>query len=431
MISEIEFKSHSEIEKYQVAKLKNALAYLEENSPFYQKLFSLKKIDVAKINALAYLKQIPTTSKDDLQQHNMDFLCVAKEKIVDYVTTSGTMGSPVTFALTETDLERLAYNEALSLSCSGISKGDVVQLMTTLDRRFMAGLAYFLGIRKLGATIVRVGSGVPELQWDSIFKFKPTYLICVPSFLLKMIEYADKHGFEPNESSVKGVICIGESIRTNDFSLNVLSSKIVSRWKINLYSTYASTEMATAFSECTAQKGGHLHPELLIAEFLDSDGNGVPKGEIGELTITTLGVEGMPLLRFRTGDLMVAHNEACSCGRNSLRVGPILGRTQQMIKYKGTTLYPPAIQEILNSFEEIVTYLIEIGTNEIGTDEIKILVALTNQENTFQHAIKDRFKAKLRVTPIIEVCDFNRIESLKYQEGKRKPQLVIDTRKTL
>ena len=128
--------------------------------------------------------KLPLTTKEQLQQYNDDFLCVPKSEIIDYVTTSGTLGDPVTFALTDNDLERLAYNEAIAFDCAGVGKDDVMQFMTTMDRRFMAGLAYFLGARKLGAGIIRVGSGIPELQRDSIQKFKPTYLICVPSFFL-------------------------------------------------------------------------------------------------------------------------------------------------------------------------------------------------------------------------------------------------------
>ena len=122
------------------------------------------------------------------------------------------MGDPVTFGLTDKDLDRLAYNEAISFDCAGIKEGDVVQLMTTIDRRFMAGLAYFLGLRKMKVGVIRVGAGIPELQWDSILKYKPTYLITVPSFLLKMIEYAENHNIDFNNSSVKGAICIGESL---------------------------------------------------------------------------------------------------------------------------------------------------------------------------------------------------------------------------
>lgn len=429
MIPEIETKSAAEIKAFQEDKLKVALAYLAKHSPFYQRHFENHAIAVSEIQTLEDLVKIPVTTKDDIQQFNDDFICVPKSKIIDYVTTSGTLGDPVTFALTDADLERLAYNEAISFHCAGITSEDTLQLMTTIDRRFMAGLAYFLGVRKLGASIIRVGAGIPELQWDSIIKFKPTYLIVVPSFLLKLIEYAEQHDIDLNNSGIKGAICIGEAFRNDDFSLNTLGKKITEHWNINLFSTYASTEMSTAFTECQAQQGGHLHPELIIAEILDDDNLPVKEGTLGELTITTLGIEAMPLLRFKTGDMMKAYSQACTCGRNTLRLGPIEGRKKQMIKYKGTTLYPPAMQNILNNFSQLESFIIEISHNAIGTDEILIKIASVQSSEILLGQIKDHFRAKLRVTPKIKWCSKEEIDVLRFPKLSRKPILVIDKRK--
>jgi len=428
MIPEIEQQQPSEIKHFQEGKLKALLAYLLEHSTYYQKVFKQHNIAINAIKTLEDLTSIPVTTKDDLQLHNDDFLCVAKNKIVDYVTTSGTMGSPVTFALTDADLDRLAYNEAISFACAGVTKDDTVQLMTTMDRRFVAGLAYFLGIRKLGASIIRVGAGIPELQWDSIIKFNPTYLIAVPSFLLKLIDYAEKNNIDYNASSVKGVICIGEALRTDDFSFNLLANKITSKWKIDLFSTYASTEMSTAFTECAHQQGGHHHPQLIIVEILDDNNQPVKAGEYGELTITTLGVEALPLLRFKTGDIVRKHTEPCACGRNTLRLSPVIGRKKQMVKYKGTTLYPPALYDLLNDFEAIENYIIEISHNDIGTDEILIKIGTSAEPTKILQKIKDHCRAKLRVAPNIEIHDIKAINKLKFPEMSRKPILFIDKR---
>ena len=428
MIPEIEKASAAEIKVFQEKKLKETLHYLNENSPFYKRLFEDHGLTISEINSLEDLQKIPVTTKDHLQKFNDDFLCVPKSKVIDYVTTSGTLGDPVTFALTDVGLERLAYNEAISFACCGIGKEDVLQLMTTMDRRFMAGLAYFLGARKLGAGIIRVGSGVPELQWDSILKFKPSYLITVPSFLLKLIEYAQQHKIDLKNTGVKAAICIGEPIREQDFSLNILAKKIKKDWDIELFSTYASTEMSTAFNECEMHNGGHHHPELIIAEILDENNLPVSEGEVGELTITTLGVEAMPLLRFKTGDMVQAYNEPCKCGRNTLRLGPVVGRKKQMIKYKGTTLYPPAMFNILNDFPEVESYLIEIYHNELGTDEILIKIASSNSSEEFLLTIKNHFRAKLRVAPKVEFATAAAIESLRFPPLGRKPVNFRDLR---
>lgn len=428
MIPKIEHASTAEIKVFQNNKLVELLQYLNTNSAFYQRKFKADNIDVSNIKTIEDLRQISLTTKDDLQQYNDDFICVDRNEIVDYVTTSGTLGKPVTFALTDNDLDRLAYNEAISFACAGVTKNDVVQLMTTMDRRFMAGLAYFLGIRKLGAGMIRVGAGIPELQWDSILKFKPTYLIAVPSFLLKLIQYAEANGIDYNTSSVKGVICIGESLRKDDFSLNTLAEKITDKWDIQLHSTYASTEMGTAFTECKHQQGGHHHPELIITEIVDDNGKVVKNGEEGELVITTLGFEALPLLRFKTGDVVKAHYETCECGRNTMRLGPVVGRKKQMVKYKGTTLYPPAMHDLLNHFDEVATYIIEISTNDIGTDEILIKIASSDTSNAFLTKIKDHFRAKLRVAPVIEFHEEKEINKLRFPKMSRKPIDFIDKR---
>ena len=430
MIPEIEKASASEIKVFQEKQLKELLVYLNLRSTYYKRVFKNHNIDLNSIQTLEDLVKIPTTTKDQLQANNDDFLCVPKTEIIDYVTTSGTLGDPVIFALTDKDLDRLAYNEAISFACSGVTKTDVMQLMTTIDRRFMAGLAYFLGARQLGAGIIRVGAGIPELQWDSILKFKPTYLIAVPSFLLKLIEYAKQHDIDLNAAGVKGAICIGEPLRNEDFSLNTLATNITSAWDIKLYSTYASTEMNTAFNECDMQQGGHHHPELIIAEILDDNDNPVEPNTVGELTITTLGVEGMPLLRFKTGDMVKAHTSPCGCGRNTMRLGPVVGRKKQMIKYKGTTLYPPAMDNILNDFKDVENYIIEISTNDIGTDEICIKIASEVQSTKLLQNIKDHFRAKLRVTPKIEFHDKKSIQKLQFPAMSRKPVMVIDKRQT-
>jgi phenylacetate-CoA ligase len=430
MIPKIEMASKSEIQLFQQQRFLELLTYVNRHSPYYQKVFKEQNIDVSSIKTLDDLALLPLTTKEDLQNYNDDFLCVPRNKIIDYSTTSGTLGDPVTFGLTDKDLDRLAYNEAISFACANIQEGDVVQLMTTIDRRFMAGLAYFLGLRKMNVGVIRVGAGVPELQWDSILKYRPTYLISVPSFLLKLIEYAELHNIDYNASSVKGVICIGESLRNQDFAMNVLAKKITDKWNIKLYSTYASTEMSTAFTECEYSIGGHHHPELIIVEVLDDNNNPVNDGETGELVFTTLGIEGMPLLRFKTGDIVQLHRQPCRCARNTLRVGPVVGRKQQMIKYKGTTLYPPAMNDILNDFESIESHVIIISTNELGTDEILIKIASTVESALFLEELKNHFRAKLRVTPRIEFTTKADLEPLIFNPTSRKPIHFIDKRET-
>lgn len=427
--SQIAFQSSSAIGALQEQKLQELLVYLKTNSPFYKELFAENSIDINSIKTIDDLSQIPPTEKEHLQTENEKFLCVPKNKIIEYTSTSGTIGSPVTVALTEKDLQRLAYNEYSSFVCAGGEASDIYQLMLTLDRQFMAGMAYYSGIRKLGAGLIRVGPGVPSLQWETIARLKPTAIVAVPSFIVKLIQYANEHDIDINSSTVKKAVCIGENIRNTDFSLNVLGKRISDSWNIKLYSTYASTEMQTAFTECSEGKGGHLQPELVIAELLDENNKRVKPGDPGEVTITTLGVEGMPLLRYKTGDMCIGFTEPCSCGRNTLRLSPVIGRKKQMIKYKGTTLFAPALFDILNNMEAIKDYIAEVYTNDIGTDEVLLYLLASDELEETDHKIRAYLQARLRVSPQVKYISQEQMQKMQFPDGGRKPLKFIDKRK--
>lgn len=399
---EFQYCPQDEIKLFQEKKLIEVLNYVNVKSPYYKELFSERHIDITKIEHLEDLRQIPVTTKEHLQVRNMDFLCVPTNRVLDYVTTSGTLGNPVSFALTKSDLERLALSEYLSYEICGCDRDDILQLMVTNDRCFMAGLASLMGSFAYGSGITRVGNGIPELQWNIIRQIHPTVLVCVPSFILKLIEFANSHGIDYRNSTLKRAVCVGESLRTNDHTYTILGEKIHSLWpELSLYSNYASTEMQSSFMECGQQCGAHHKPDLTIVEFLDENDQPVKAGEPGEITITTLGVEGMPLIRFKTGDVAIHFDEPCACGRNSLRLGPIIGRKGQMIKYKGTTLYPSSLYDILDNISGVENYIVEVYTNKIGTDSIRIRIGSMNTSELFIKQIKDLFRSKIRVAPDI------------------------------
>lgn len=418
----------STVKAGQEEKLRHLLIYLNTHSPFYKELFAKHKIDIGSIKIIEDLAAIPTTAKEDLQLRNNDFLCVGRDKVIEYASTSGTLGSPVTIALTENDLSRLTLNEYNSFVCADGNPADVYQLMLTLDRQFMAGIAYYSGLRKLGAGIIRLGPGVPSLQIETIQRLQPTAIVAVPSFILKLIQFAKDYHIDLNKTSVKKAICIGENIRNTDFSLNILGRKITEAWDIKLYSTYASTEMQTAFTECPQGHGGHLQPELVIAELLDEDNKQVPENTPGELTITTLGVEGMPLLRYKTGDICMYYDEPCACGRTSLRLSPIIGRKKQMIKFKGTTLYPPAMFELLNEMDEVLDYVVEVYSNDIGMDEVLLHLLPLDDSKACDNRIRAYLQARLRVSPHVAYVTAEHLQKMQFPEAVRKAVKFVDKR---
>ncbi len=441
---DIEYRSIEEIRLFQEDLLRKQIAYLAANSPYYKRVFRQFGIKPSSVRTLDDLQRLPFTEKRDLQLYNEDFLCCPKADIIDYITTSGTLGDPVTFGCTEKDLQRLAYNEHKSFACAGITKDDIVQLMTTIDKRFMAGLAYFMGLRRMGAGVIRVGNGIPELQWDTIQRLRPTAIMCVPSFILRLIEYARDNGIDYHASSVRRIIGIGEGLRNQDFTLNLLGKRIHDEWpEVQLFATYSSTEMSATFSECQYGLGGHVHPELIIVEIVDDEGQVVADGEVGEVVVTTLGVEGMPLLRFRTGDMAAKCVEQCSCGRNSYRLTPLVGRKNNMIKLKGTTIYPPAINDVLDNTEYVANYVVVVRNSAAGTDEVVVRVGLkpdypysrlkfTNidKKTAVIKDLKDHFRSRLRVAPIVEILPVDVIQRINFPAKSRKPVKFIDERKT-
>jgi phenylacetate-CoA ligase len=431
---DIEFQSREEIQRLQEQLLREQVAYLATHSAYYRAMFDAEGIAPESIRTIADLKRLPFTEKKDLQLRNAEFLCCPREDIIDFVTTSGTLGDPVTFGCTEEDLQRLAYNEQKSFACAGITKNSVVQLMTTLDKRFMAGMAYFLGLRALGAGVIRVGNGIPELQWDTIQRLHPDAIMCVPSFILRLIEYAQAHRIDYRNCSVKRIIGIGEGLRNQDFSLNILGQRIHDLWpEVQLFATYSSTEMGATFSECEHGLGGHVHPELIIVEIIGEDGKEVPDGQVGEVVVTTLGVKGMPLLRFRTGDMAAKIVDQCACGRWSYRLTPLVGRKNNMLKLKGTTIYPPAINDVLASVDYVQNFVVVVRDSAAGTDEVVVRIGLKDNVTKPAAAIikdlKDHFRSRLRVAPLIDILPADVIARINNPEGSRKPVKFIDERK--
>lgn len=398
--------------------------YVKLHSPFYQKKFvdfnwGKEEFDVEKLKAL------PFTSKDDLSEQNADFLCVPMNQVAEFVTTSGTSGEPVTIYLTKTDLARLAFNEKVSLSTTGATSDDIFQLMTTIDKQFIAGLAYYLGVQEMDAGMIRIGPGVPALQWKSILQNKPTVLIAVPSFIVNLIDYAKMNGIDFQQSSVRSVVCIGEPIREDNLNLNVLGKRIKEDWDIELYSTYASTEMAAAFTECVAQKGCHLNEELLYLEVIKEDGSDAENGEIGEVVVTSLGTEGTPLMRYKTGDLARFYSKECTCGRTSPRLGPIIGRKNQMIKYKGTTIFPNAIYEIFDGIPQVICYKVEISKDYLGNDTITVLLEKRIEKSDVMGQIVEECQSKLRVVPHFVFLEIDYLRSQVFKKNIRKPEKII------
>lgn len=407
--------------------LRRHVRFCAAHSPFYRDMFARLGIAPDRIKKVQDLALLPFTGKGDLEERHADFLATPGSGCVDLCLTSGTTGKPVAMLQSAGDLERLTYNEEISFRAAGFTSDDRVLVAAAIDRCFMAGLAYFLGLTKIGATVVRGGSSGAGLLAELVKSCRPTAMVGVPSLLLAVGERLQKDGVDPSWLNVTKLVCIGEPVRRQDLSLSPLGERLEALWRGRIFGTYASTEMATSFTDCEAGLGGHLHPELMALEIVDEAANPVEPGSFGEVVATPLGVTGMPLLRFKTGDIAMLHTDPCLCGRTTPRLGPVLGRKSQMLKCRGTTVYPPAISSALQGIPEVRGHYIEARAEFALSDQIRVVVGSTDDSLTAE-AVADRIAAAIRVKPEVSIVTPEEILKVTVKEDKRKPVTFFDYR---
>jgi phenylacetate-CoA ligase len=391
--------------------------YAAERSPYYRALFH-------GLRDVPPLHELPCLDKRMLSEQNLNFLCVPRERVAEILTTSGTTGQPLLWMLTENDLRRLARNERLSFECAGLTARDTVLLAVAMDRCFIAGLAYWLGLRELGCAVVRAGAHLPLLILEMIARTEPTAIVGVPSFLRAIAEKARETGFDLRNCSVKKAICIGEPVRDPSLRLNASGRAIETAWEARVYSTYGVTELANSLCECEAGAGGHLHEEQLHLEILDDDGRPVPDGRIGEIVATTFGVEAMPLIRYRTGDCAALFRASCACGRVTPRLGPIMGRKHQKLKFKGVSVFPSTLQSVLEEAQGVDAFVIIARAESELSDAVEVLVHGAAQVS----ALREAMQARAKIAPSIRSAPREEIETLQMPPQARKRRLFVDLR---
>ena len=403
--------------------------YCYERSRFYRQRFDRAGLRPQDIQCVADLCRLPVTTKTDLAEHGSELLCVPERQVVDVCQTSGTTGTPVMLLQTEQDLQRLAYNEQSCFLAAGLTNRDRVVIACALDRCFMAGLAYFEGLRRVGATAIRAGAGNPSLVGEAILLHKPSAVIGVPSMLLETGRLLQGRGVNLPGLGIGKLVCIGEPVRDGDLSPSALGQRLHDVWGAQVLGTYASTEMATSFTECAEGRGGgHVLPDLIAVEILNEAGKPVPPGEPGEVVATPLQVTGMPLLRLSTGDVAALLTDPCPCGRKTYRLGPVLGRKAQMLKVRGTTLYPTAIFAALQSLEGIRNYCLEVHEDHELSDRVQVVVGLEDGTCLTEREISDRIRGRVRVKLEVVIAPADEIRKRTVVEGRRKPVLVFDYR---
>ena len=419
-------KTVEEIEQVQLPLLKRHL-YQAEKTPFYGQVFKDHNVDIEAVTTVSDLSFLPLTSRSDIDAFPEKFGLQDAVQYRDIALTSGTTGEAVIVPYTQNDLNRLAFNEAVAFYGAGVRPEDSVLLTVTLDRCFIAGLAYYSGVTHLGASAIRSGPGQPARQWQIIDKLKPRVIVGVPTFLREIGVWGEQNGLDVSGSSVETIVTIGEPARKPDCSPTQLGKDLQNIWGADLFSSYGATEFETAFCDCRQFSGGHVHPELMLVEIIDDKGRVLPDGSPGEVVVTPLGVEGFPLVRFRTGDIARLDSSPCKCGWNTKRLGPVEGRLAQRLKYKGTTLYPETIFNALQDTLDITAAFVEVRSTGEGNDDITVVVGVFDLSTDVKR-IEEKLQAHLRVRPSIVLKKSDEVHAVMVGEGGRKPKKFFDLR---
>ncbi len=421
---DLSFQPPEVIRAEQERLLNEQIDYCRRKSPFYRQ--ALDKLPRRRFR-LEDLQEFPFTSKHDLHQRNDDFIAASRQEIADIVFTSGTTGRPCKIAYTVSDLQRLAYSDATGFRATGMTPDDIALITCTLDRCFIAGLAYYRGVVQMGGSAIRNGLNTLESHAEIMANVHPEAIVGVPSFLVKLGEYLVGNGYDL--SSVRTLVCIGEPLRNRELKLTPLGERLERLFPGAAHSTYASSEMVTSFTECSARAGGHPPADIAVVEIVDEAGKPLAPGEVGEVVVTPLQVTGMPLLRFRTGDVSFqVPEEHCSCGRNTLRLGPILGRKAQMLKMRGTTLFPISFFSVLDEMEEVAEYYMEVSGTALS-DEVKIFAAVKYPDCTAER-IAAKLYGRVRIHVPVEIVTVESARAKVFGKS-RKPVRFFDLRKPL
>ena len=426
---EFEKLTRSEIEDLQLERLKRTVRQCM-NTEFYRKRFAENHITPDDIRSLSDLSRIPFTTKQDLRDsYPFKMSAVPLSRVVRLHSSSGTTGTPTVILHTQKDLDEWANAVARCLYMVGLRSGDIFQNSSGYGM-FTGGLGFQYGAERLGMLTVPAAAGNTKRQIKFITDFGTTALHAIPSYAGRLYEVMEEMGIDPRRDTHLHTLIIGAEPHSEE-----QRRRIEQMLGVKAYNSFGMSEMCgpgVAF-ECTEQNGLHIWEDYYIVEIVDPVTlEPVPEGEVGELVLTTINREAMPLLRYRTRDLTRILPGACPCGRCHLRLDRMKGRSDDMIILKGVNIFPIQIETVLMQFAELGNdYLITL-TNEEANDLMTVEVELNAFSDDYRRLqsltkeIARQLKDEILVTPVVRLVSKG---SLPKQEGKAVR--VRDLRKTL
>lgn len=426
---ELETLPIEKLRELQLARLKEVVKYAYERVPFYKRRFDEAGIKPEDIRSLEDIRYIPFTSKADLREvYPFGMFAVPLSEIVEIHSSSGTTGKPVVMGYTRKDLETWKEVMARSLVAFGVTKEDIIQIAYGYGL-FTGGLGFHYGALALGATIVPASAGNTRRQIELMKDFGTTVIACTPSYALYLAEYArDEMGVDPHTLKLRAG-SFGAEMWTEE-----MRREIEARFGLKAYNVYGLTEIIGpgVAHECLEQKGLHIWEDHFYPEIIDPEtGEPLPPGQKGELVLTTLTKEGVPMIRFRTRDITAFIPESCPCGRTSIRIERIQGRSDDMIKVRGVMIFPYQIEKAILEVQGVEPHYQIILTRPHHLDEIEVQVEMSKE--TFSDEVKSIENLRKKLERRIEETVGIRVKvtlvepkSLPRSEGKAKR--VIDKR---
>jgi len=425
----IEEMPKADLEVMQYRLLKTLVYRLYSFSPFYHRRMEENHVHPDDIQSLGDIRKLPFMYKRDLRDNYPDGLFVSsQEDLVRYHVSSGTTGKPTVVGYTERDLENWTASLARGLVSCGLGRGDVIQVSYGYGL-FTGGLGLHYGAERIGATVLPTSVGNTERQIELMQDLKATAIACTPSYLLHMGEVAEKMGVSIKDDTRLKVGILGAEPWSEQ-----MRQRIQDWLGIRAYDIYGTSELSgPMFCECSEQKGFHVWGDLAYVEILDPETlEPLPAGERGEMVITMLQKEALPMVRYRIGDISAIDDSVCACGRTHPRVQRITGRVDDMLIIRGINVFPSQIEYALMSIPEVGQHFQIIVDRKGALDEM--LVQVEVKREAFSDKITDlmsiRKKVEHKLRNILNVAvNVELVEpgSLPRFEGKAKR--VIDRRK--
>lgn len=425
---EAECLNRKEMDALQLERLQYIVNYAYENVEFYKKRFDEIGLRPEHIKTLKDIGKIPFTTKNDLRDnYPYNLFAVPMKKIVRLHASSGTTGKPIVVGYTKKDMENWSESVARLIVAAGGNDEDIAQVVFGYGL-FTGGFGLHQGLEKVGMTVVPASSGNSERQIMLMQDFESTIIIGTPSYALYLSEIAEEMGVTKGKHKLRLGLFGGEGHTPE------MRAEIEKRWGILATENYGLTELVGpgVSGECIHQCGMHINEDHFYPEIVDSEsGNSLGYGEKGELILTTLTKEGIPMLRYRTKDITILNPETCKCGRSNVRMNKVLGRTDDMLIIRGVNVFPSQIESVLVGTEHIGPHYQIIVTRKGYMDSIEVLVELIDGKilekfselEKLEHDIRHKIKSVLQIDSKVRLVEPKSIER---SVGKAKR--VIDKR---